>query len=133
MNNVVAATRTVLAKYRTFTGRASRAEYWWWFLAVIILMVVLGLVDGAVIAPLLGFDVFAENAGRPLSLLASLVLLLPAIAVSIRRLHDIDRTGWWLLLGLVPVIGFLVLLYFYVQKGDAGPNRFGEPDRFTTE
>jgi len=130
MNNVVAATRTVLAKYRTFTGRASRAEFWWWILAVIILMVVLGLVDGAIVAPLLGFDAFAENAGQPLSLLVSLVLLLPAIAVSIRRLHDIDRTGWWLLLGLVPVIGSLALLYFYVQKGDAGPNRFGEPEPF---
>jgi uncharacterized membrane protein YhaH (DUF805 family) len=96
-------------------------------------MVVLGLVDGAIIAPLLGFDAFAENAGQPLSFLASLILLLPLVAVGIRRLHDIDRTGWWLLLGLVPVIGFLVLLYFYVQKGDAGSNRFGEPDRFATE
>ncbi len=133
MNNVIAAVRIVLAKYKTLTGRASRAEFWWWILAIVILMLALGLIDGATVSPFLGFDAFAENAGQPLSLLASLVLLLPAVAVSIRRLHDIDRTGWWLLLGLVPIVGFLVLLYFYVQKGDVGPNRFGEPDPFTTQ
>ena len=128
MNNLVAAIRTVLSKYATFSGRASRAEFWWWILAVFLLMLLVGLIDGAILAPLMGFGAFADDAGRPLSLLASLGVLLPGLAVSVRRLHDIDRTGWWLLLGLVPVIGFFVLLYFYVQKGDAGLNRFGAPE-----
>ena len=126
MNSLVAATRTVLSKYATFSGRASRAEFWWWILAVFLLMLLVGFIDGAILAPLMGFGAFADNAGRPLSLLASLGVLLPGHAVSVRRLHDIDRTGWWILIGLVPILGLLVLLYFYVQRGDAGPNRFGE-------
>ncbi len=64
MNNLVAATRTVLAKYKTFTGRASRAEFWWWILAVVIAMLVLRLGGGAIVAPLLGFYAFGTVATR---------------------------------------------------------------------
>ncbi len=127
MNDLSVAVRSVLSKYATFSGRASRAEYWWWILAVILLSLVLGAIDGAVIAPLLGFETFDEDAGQPLSLIAGLVLLLPGISVSVRRLHDIGRSGWWLLLVLVPVIGALVLLFFYVQAGDPEANEYGEP------
>ena len=93
MNDLSLAVRSVLSKYVTFSGRASRAEFWWWFLAVLLLSLALGAIDGAVIAPLLGFDAFDENAGQPLSLIAGLVLLLPGISVSMRRLHDIGRSG----------------------------------------
>ena len=127
MNDMSLAVRSVLSKYVTFSGRASRAEFWWWFLAVLLLSLALGAIDGAVIAPLLGFDAFDANAGQPLSLIAGLVLLLPGISVSMRRLHDIGRSGWWLLLVLLPVIGALVLLFFYVQAGDPEANEYGEP------
>lgn len=63
----------------------------------------------------------------PLSSLFALALLLPSIAVVIRRLHDIDRTGWWILLGFVPIVGTIVLIVFFVQRGTTGANRFG-PD-----
>src|SRR5210317_2290696 len=115
--NMMTAVKTVLAKYATFSGRATRPEYWWWILAMIILFTVLGVIDGALIAPLLGFEAFDPDAGQPVSFIASLGLLLPNLAVSARRLHDTDRSAWWLLLGLVPVIGTLVLLFFYVQRG----------------
>ena len=124
--NMMTAVKTVLAKYATFSGRATRPEYWWWILAMIILFTVLGMIDGAVIAPLLGFEAFDPEAGQPVSFVASLGLLLPNLAVSARRLHDTDRSAWWLLLGLVPVIGTLVLLFFYIQRGSDGPNRFDE-------
>ena len=74
---------------------------------------------------MLGFEPFAEEAGQPLRMLAGLALFLPTLAVTVRRLHDIDRSGWWYLLSLIPIIGILVLLYWYIQPGTEGPNQFG--------
>ena len=119
------AVRSVLSKYATFSGRAPRSEYWWWVLFYFLLILAVGIIDGAVIAPMLGFEAFSEDGGQPLTLLVSLAVLLPGLAVGARRLHDIDRTAWWLLLWLVPVIGFIVLIYWFIQRGTDGPNRFG--------
>ncbi len=123
--NMITAVKTVLGKYATFEGRAARPEYWWWILAMVILFAILGVVDGAFIAPLMGFEPFQKEAGQPLSLLASLGLLLPNLALAVRRLHDTDRSGWWLLIGLIPIVGSLVLLVFYILPGTQGQNRFG--------
>lgn len=112
--------RTVLGKYATFSGRAQRSEYWWFALFTFVAGVILAFIDGIVFGMAAG--------GQPVSILSglfSLAMLLPGIAVAVRRLHDIDRTGWWLLLFLIPVLGFLVLLYFFIQRGTAGTNRFG--------
>jgi uncharacterized membrane protein YhaH (DUF805 family) len=111
------AVRSVFGKYATISGRAARSEYWWWFLFVIICNAILGAVDGALFGS--ETQVFAG--------IFSLAVLLPSICVAGRRLHDRDMSAWWLLIGLVPVIGFLVLLWFYVTPGTPGPNRFG-PD-----
>jgi uncharacterized membrane protein YhaH (DUF805 family) len=123
--NMITAVKTVLGKYATFEGRAARPEYWWWILAMVILFTILGVVDGALIAPLMGFEPFQKEAGQPLSLLVSLGLLLPNLALAVRRLHDTDRSGWWLLIGLIPIVGSLVLLVFYLLPGTQGQNRFG--------
>jgi len=122
---MITAVKTVLGKYATFEGRAARPEYWWWILAMVILFTILGVVDGAFIAPLMGFEPFQKEAGQPLSLLVSLGLLLPNLALAVRRLHDTDRSGWWLLIGLIPIVGSLVLLVFYILPGTQGQNRFG--------
>ncbi len=119
------AVRTVLSKYATFQGRAVRSEFWFFVLFVFLLFTILAVIEGAVLAPALGFSVFDPDAGQPLSLVASLGLLLPNIAVAVRRLHDIDRSGWWLLIGFVPILGFLVLLYWYIQPGTQGTNQYG--------
>ena len=119
------AVTTVLSKYATFQGRAARPEYWWWVLATLILFIALGILDGVIFAPMMGYEAFSEDAGQPLSFLASLALLLPNLAVAVRRLHDTDRSGWWLLLGFIPLIGTLVLLFFMIQRGTDGANRFG--------
>jgi uncharacterized membrane protein YhaH (DUF805 family) len=114
------AVRICFQKYVTISGRARRSEYWWWFLFILLAGFVLGFVDGMIFG-------FSEDSPQILAGLFSLGTLLPSICVAGRRLHDRDKSAWWLLLGLIPIIGWLVLLYFYVTPGTPGPNRFG-PD-----
>ncbi|MEM7076773.1 MAG: DUF805 domain-containing protein [Pseudomonadota bacterium] len=125
MNKMVRASRNVLSQYATFSGRASRPELWWWFLAVLITLMITSLIDAALIDPLLGLERTADEAARPLSVLVSIALIVPNLAVGARRLHDTGRTGWWLLIGLVPIVGPLALIYFYVQPSASGDNEWG--------
>lgn len=111
-----------LRRYAEFSGRSQRKEYWMYFLFLIIVSVVLGIIEG-----ILGINQMIGGAYGPLTALLGLGTLIPNIAVAIRRLHDTDRSGWWLLIALVPLIGAIVLLVFYVTDGTKGPNRFG-PD-----
>jgi uncharacterized membrane protein YhaH (DUF805 family) len=106
---------SVLKKYAVFQGRAHRTEYWMFVLCNVVVMLLLGMVD-----KLIGGD------NELISSIYSLAVLLPSLAVVARRLHDTDRSGWWLLLGLIPIIGTLVLIYFMVCNGQQGPNRFGD-------
>jgi uncharacterized membrane protein YhaH (DUF805 family) len=106
------------SNYVNFTGRAPRSEYWFWILFYIIVSVVTALIDLAL---------FRGSAVSPLNTLASLALFLPTLAVAIRRLHDTDRSGWWVLIGLIPIVGWIILLIWYCAAGTPGPNRFG-PD-----
>ncbi len=103
--------------YFNVQGRASRSEYWWFFLFNCLVHLVLGLLS-------LG----------TLNAIYELFVLAPQITVSVRRHHDGNRSGWWLLLYIIPLIGFLVHLYWFIQKGTDGPNSFGEdPLRATYE
>ncbi|MGV8940724.1 MAG: DUF805 domain-containing protein [Lysobacter sp.] len=104
----------VLKNYVGFEGRARRKEYWMFTLFTVIATVLLTLIDNAIGSGLL-------------ATLYSLAVLLPSIAVSFRRLHDIDKSAWWLLIALVPLIGAIVLLVFACMEGTRGDNRFG-PD-----
>lgn len=106
---------SVLKQYAVFSGRARRTEYWMFVLCNVIVMLLLSMVD-----KLIGGD------KELISSIYSLAVLLPSSAVAARRLHDTDRSGWWLLLGLIPIIGTLVLIYFMVCNGQQGPNRFGD-------
>lgn len=103
----------VLKKYTEFSGRSRRTEYWMFTLFNIIISIVLSVVDG--IVGTLGI----------LSMLYFLAILIPSLAVSIRRLHDTDRSGWWLLVGLVPFIGAIILLVFMVQDSKPSENQYG--------
>ena len=107
-----------LKKYAVFSGRSRRKEYWYFVLFNLIVSLVLSAIDA-----LLG-TFSSANVGL-LSGIYGLAVLIPSIAVSVRRLHDIDRTGWWVLISLVPVIGTIVLLVFAVLDGTPDENRFG--------
>lgn len=113
--------KTVYQKYAVFEGRAQRAEYWYFALFYIIAYAVLGLIDGSLMRP------EDELQWGILTSVFTLGTLVPSIAVSVRRLHDTDRSGWWLLLVFVPLIGQLVVLVFTILDGTHGANRFG-PD-----
>ena len=110
---------TVLKKYADFSGRARRMEYW--MFSLISLLIMLGLV---IVDAMLGFEVGEDEIGI-LSAIYVLAVLIPSLAVSVRRLHDTDRSGWWVLIGIVPLIGDIVLLIFFVLDGTPGDNRFG--------
>ena len=114
---------TVLKRYAVFSGRASRPEYWYFTMVWLVVATVLAFIDG-----ILGTMSTRSGMGL-LSGVFGLAVLLPALAVTVRRLHDSDRSGWWCLVSLVPVVGALVLLVLMLLKGTAGPNRFGSgPD-----
>ncbi|MGL5451717.1 MAG: DUF805 domain-containing protein [Aeromonas sp.] len=104
---------SVLKQYTVFNGRARRTEYWMFALCNCVIGLLLSLVGN-----LMGADFISG--------IYSFAVLLPSLAVAARRLHDTDRSGWWLLLVLVPLIGALVVLYFMVSNGQQGPNRFGD-------
>ena len=97
--------KTCFSKYATFGGRASRSEYWWFVLFTFLASAAAGIM------------------GETVSGVFSLAILLPSLAVGARRLHDVDKSGWFLLLWFVPIIGWLILIFWAVQEGRE-PNRF---------
>jgi uncharacterized membrane protein YhaH (DUF805 family) len=109
----VEAIRSGFRNYATFSGRAARSEFWYWALFASLLSAAANIIDSVLFIGLVG----------PL---VSLLLLLPGVAVSVRRLHDLERSGWWLLLTLTG-IGIILLLIWDCMRGTPGPNRFG-PD-----
>ena len=99
-------------KYAEFGGRARRTEFWMFALINFIVSLGIGFVEG-----MLGM-------GGMLAGLYSLAVMLPSLAVSVRRLHDVDRCGWWLLIALVPLLGIILLIFFCIDS-KPGENRFG--------
>ena len=111
---------TVLRRWNDFDGRSARREYWMYTLVLIIISFVLGILDGIILgeAALSQFLTFGN--------VFSLATLVPSISVSVRRLHDIDKSGWWLLLAFTG-IGILVLIYWACVASDEVENRYGSP------
>ena len=107
-----------LKKYAVFSGRARRMEFWIFVLFNIIIGCILGIIDAVVGTVVLGA-------------IYSLAVFIPSIAVTVRRLHDTDRSGWWYFIILIPLIGLIVLLVFMVLDGTPGPNRFGDNPKET--
>ncbi|MGW3054884.1 DUF805 domain-containing protein [Streptomyces goshikiensis] len=103
----------VLKKYATFSGRARRQEFWMFFLCNLAVAIVIAIIDAVV------------GANSIISILYSLATLLPTLALSVRRLHDTDRSGWWLLIELIPFIGWIVLIVFFATEGKSPQNEYG--------
>ncbi|OAM53042.1 hypothetical protein A7981_06365 [Methylovorus sp. MM2] len=99
--------KVCFSKYIDITGRAKRPEYWWFVLLLFLGSLVLGFISDIA------------------SMVFSLATLLPSIAVGVRRLHDTNRSGWWLLLGLIPIIGWIILIVFMATEGESTDNEYG--------
>jgi uncharacterized membrane protein YhaH (DUF805 family) len=108
----------VLERYAQFTGRSRRAEFWWYFLANFIISVAFNILAAA------------SSIFFVLSAIYGLAVLIPGIAVGIRRLHDTDKSGWWLLIALVPIVGIIVLIVFWATDGAPGPNQYGTSEKY---
>lgn len=110
--------KVVLENYANFSGRARRAEYWWFVLANVIVLAVLGILGAR-------WTLFTVLYG-----LYALAVLIPSIAVAVRRLHDVDKTGWFILIGLIPIIGTIILLILYVTDSKPGTNEWGRSEKY---
>ena len=109
---VEAFRRTITEHYIDFQGRCARREFWYYVLAYFVCYIILAIIQGIIGTSLL-------------TGLFSLALLLPGLGISVRRLHDIDRSGWWLLIGFIPFIGPIVLLVFFILDSQAVENTYG--------
>lgn len=108
------AITSAFARWHVFNGRAGGSEYWWFVLFGTIMFGLAGLLDHAAF----GRDALFWT-------VCTLVFLIPYVAVAVRRLHDTNRSGWWMLLVFVPMIGNIVLLIWFCMPSTSGPNRFG--------
>lgn len=115
--NFTEAVSTCFQKIRNFSGRASRSEYWYWVLFTVLIGFFIGILEGA--------HVITKSDGNTISLILNLITILPSLAVTSRRLHDTDRSFWWVLIAFT-IVGLLPLFYWYCKKGTEGYNRFGE-------
>lgn len=108
-----------LKKYAVFSGRARRKEYWYFVLFNLVVSMALAIIDG------MTGSVSALTGMGTLSGIYTIIVLIPGIAVTVRRLHDTDRTGWWLFIALIPLVGAIVLLVFMVLDSDPNSNEYG--------
>lgn len=108
------AIQLFIKNFVNFEGRSSRGAFWWAYLAIVIGSIVASVIDGIIGIPLVGG-------------LFSLAVIIPNIASGIRRLHDIDKSGTWLFIGLIPLVGAIILIIWFAQAGQRAANRFG-PD-----
>jgi len=128
------ALKAAFQNYVNFKDRTSRSGFWWYVLAYLIVAIILSVVDSALFGG--GSTEFSTDevaavsfSSGPLVSAWMLVSLIPSSAISARRMHDTNRTGWLQLVGLIPLLGWIFLIYVCVQKGMAGANRFGADPR----
>jgi len=107
-----------LKKYAVFEGRSRRKEFWNFILFYIIFYLAAFLIDN-----LFGFD--PVNSTGLFTIIFALAMIVPNLSVSVRRLHDTGRSGWWVLLGIIPIVGSIVLIIFYAQDSQPGTNEYG--------
>ena len=118
-NGIIAIVKSVILKnYVNFEGRATRAEFWWFFLFNFVIGLILGVLG---------------KVGAILSGIWSLGILLPQLGLGARRLHDINKSGWYLLLSFIPVVGAIILIIWWATEGDPTENQYGPVPTTPTE
>ncbi len=118
-NTFLGALKDGFARYVDFKSRSTRSQFWWWTLWSLIISLASTFFDAAI----------GAGSSGPIGLLTSLAIFLPSLAVAIRRLHDIGRTGWWYLLVLIPLIGWIILIVFFCTKTQETTNQWGVPPK----
>jgi uncharacterized membrane protein YhaH (DUF805 family) len=113
------AVKAVFKKYAVFDGRSRRSEYWFWVLFILLVSIALSIIDSIL------FGTKSSSSG-PLEAVFSLATIIPGIAVTVRRLHDVNKSGWWILIALT-IVGIIPLIYWYCQEGTSGKNNYGGP------
>jgi len=116
---------TLKYRYAKFDGRASRSEFWYFALFFFIGSFIFGMIDALIVNPMLGATPAQMGQGGILQFIFALALMVPSIALAVRRLHDIGKSGWWYLIVFIPIVGVLVLLYFFVLDSQPGSNQYG--------
>ena len=101
------------SKYLVFSGRSSRSEFWWWVLFAFLVGIAAQILDAII------------STAAVLNIVATLGLLLPGLAVAVRRLHDKRKSGWWYLIIAIPLVGAIILIVWFIGEGEAGENRYG--------
>jgi uncharacterized membrane protein YhaH (DUF805 family) len=119
----VEAIKSGFSNYANFSGRSPRSALWWWILFQCLVMLATIAIDLAL---------FGLQTSTPVTSLAGLALCLPGWAVGVRRLHDIGRSGWWWLIGLIPIVGWIILIVWYCKPGEPGTNQYDRPDTMMT-
>lgn len=110
--------KTVLNRYVQFSGRARRSEYWYWILFILLVSIALSVVDGVIFG-------FGDSDFSIFGPLFSLATFLPSLAVGFRRMHDTGRSAWWLLIGFIPLIGAIILIFWFAKRGEEHANQYG--------
>jgi uncharacterized membrane protein YhaH (DUF805 family) len=118
--NFTDAVMAVLKKYAIFDGRSIRSEYWYWVLFSLLASIVLSIIDSII------FGTSANSNSGPLEIIFSLATIIPGIAVTVRRLHDVNKSGWWILI-VFTIVGIIPMIYWYCQPGTSGKNTYGDP------
>ena len=125
----ISAIQTSLRKYVTFSGRASRSEFWWFMLFNLLCLIgsaiISAQIDPSAVTATTGEGSVNFEVNSPVSGIIMLLLTLPTISVTVRRLHDTARSGWWYFIALIPLIGQILLLIWMCSKGTSGDNRLG--------
>ena len=120
------AVKSVLTKYAVFKGRARRSEYWYFYLFTVLVSILISIISCG-----------SDKVGTVLSIVVSLALLLPGLGVAIRRLHDIGKSGWCLLIGLIPLVGSIILIVWNCKDSEPQANIYGpnpkDPSGFVPE
>jgi uncharacterized membrane protein YhaH (DUF805 family) len=129
----VEAIQSGFANFTNFGGRSSRSAYWWWFLFNALAVIVAQIIDTAVRPGGFGAQTYYGLWSGLFSWIVSVVLFIPGLAVLVRRLHDTDRSGWWFLVVVIPIIGAIILIVFLASPGTLRPNGYGPSTSGTTE
>ena len=125
---------SVFNKYATFTGRARRSEYWWFFVCYFVIQLVLNFAGIGMLVGVMSGEMSYNDPSYMLFMMASVVvglgLFLPSLAVTVRRLHDIGKSGWNILWGVIPIVGPIIVLVWMCQDSDVVANKYGESPKY---